>query len=269
MKYFRIVIIALCTLSICLYAIFFIREKSQDKTYPVITIDEEIIDVSIKVTDEELLKGVTAYDKKDGDISSKINVESISKFVEDGVSIVTYSVCDNDNHAASATRKIRYTDYTEPVFEIKESLVFRLGQKINLQSCVGAWDCIDGDISDRVIITATDYNTNEVGAFSVSLMATNSKGDTIYMEVPVYIKDLSFSAPKIKLSEHLIYTKVGQEVNLHEFVISEIENAEQPTGYLIDTNLDINKPGIYEAHFEKQDSDGRRGYATMTIIVEE
>ena len=269
MKYFRIAISALCILSICLYAIFFIKEKSQDKTYPVITIDEEIIDVSIKVTDEELLKGVTAYDAKDGDISSKIMIESISKFVEHGVSIVTYSVCDNDNHATSATRKIRYTDYTEPVFVIEESLVFPLGQKVNIQSCVGAWDCIDGDISDRVIITATDYNTNEVGAFNVSLMATNSKGDTIYMEVPVYIKDVSFSAPKIDLSDHLVYSKVGQEVDLVSYVRSAVDKYEQPVNVLIDTNLDINKPGTYEAHYETQDTDGRRGYAIMTIIVEE
>ena len=46
MKYFRIGISVLCALSICLYAIFFIREMRQDKTYPVITIDEEIIDVN-------------------------------------------------------------------------------------------------------------------------------------------------------------------------------------------------------------------------------
>jgi hypothetical protein len=70
---------------------------------------------------------------------------------------------------------------------------------------VTAYDAKDGDISDRVIITATDYNTNEVGVFNVSLVATNSMGGTIYMEVPVYIKDLSFYAPKIELTEHLVH----------------------------------------------------------------
>ena len=83
MKYFRIGISLLCVLSICLSAVFFVKAKLQDKTYPVITIDEQIIDVSINVTDEGLLKGVTAYDKKDGDITSKIYIESISKFVAD------------------------------------------------------------------------------------------------------------------------------------------------------------------------------------------
>ena len=269
MKYFRIGISLLCVLSICLSAVFFVKAKLQDKTYPVITIDEQIIDVSINVTDEGLLKGVTAYDKKDGDITSKIYIESISKFVEHGVCIVTYAVCDNDKHATSATRKIRFTDYTEPEFIIKESLVFAVGQKITIQECVAARDCIDGDISDRVIVTATDYNTNEVGVFNVSLMATNSMGDTIYMDIPVYIKDLSFSAPKIELSEHIVYSKVGQEVDLVDYVRSAVDKYEQPVNVLIDTNLDINKPGTYEARYETQDSDGRRGYAIMTIIVSE
>ena len=215
-----------------------------------------------------LLAGVTAYDKKDGDISSKIIIESISKFIEDGVSIVTYAVCDNDNHATSATRKIHYTDYTEPEFVINKSLVFSLGEKINIQSCVGATDCIDGDISDRVIVTATDYNVNEVGVFTVSLQATNSMGDTIYMELPVYIKDLSLSAPKIELSEHIVYTKVGEKVDLVKYVRSAVDKYEQPVNVLIDTNLDITKPGSYEARYETQDIDGRRGYAVMTIIVE-
>ena len=131
-----------------------------------------------------------------------LRVESISKFIEDGVSIVTYSVCDDDNHATSATRKIRFVDYTDPVFVIKQSLVFGLGEEINLPSHIGAYDCIDGDISDKVTITATDYNTNEEGVFKVSLKATNSMGDSIYMELPVYIEDRSYSASQIDLSDY-------------------------------------------------------------------
>ena len=269
MKYLRIGVSLLCALSVCVFAFFYIREMRQDKTYPVITVEKEIVDVSLDFSDEDLLEGITAYDEKDGDITSKLIVESISKFIEDGVSIVTYSVCDNDNHATSTTRRVRFTDYTEPRFVIKESLVFGLGASIDIQSCVGAYDCIDGDISDRVIVTSTDYKTNEVGVFKVSLSATNSMGDSIHMELPVYIKDLSLSAPQIQLSEHIVYTKVGEKVDLVEYVRSAVDRYEQPVGVLIDTNLNINKPGMYEARYETQDVDGRRGYAIMTIIVEE
>ena len=270
MKYLRIGVSLLCVIALAVFAVFYIKEQQKDTVYPVITMDSEIVDVSLKMTDEELFKGVTAYDEKDGDITSKLIVESISKFVEDGVCLVTYSVCDNDNHATSETRKMRIVDYTPPVFKIKESLVFGLGEKISLQSYIGAYDCIDGDISDRVIITATDYNTNEEGVFNVSLKATNSMGDTIYMELPVYIENRSYSAPKIELSEHLVYTKVGEKIDLTEYIISAIDK-EQQAGMkvLIDTNYKPDVPGVYEAHYETKDADGRKGHAVLTIIVEE
>lgn len=270
MRYLRVGVSLLCVLTLCIFAVFYVKEQKKDTTYPVITIDNEIIDVSLQMTDEELFKGVTAYDEKDGDISSKLIVESVSKFIEDGVSIVTYSVCDDDNHAASATRKIRFTDYTDPVFIINESLVFGLGEDINLASYIGAYDCIDGDISDRVIITATDYNTNEEGVFKVSLKATNSMGDSIYMEVPVYIEDKSFSAPQIDLTDYIVYAKVGEEIDLTEYIVGAIDKEEQNgMRILIDTNYDPDVPGTYQAHYETTDANGKEGHAVLTIIVEE
>lgn len=270
MKFLRIGVSFMCVLALAVFAVFYVKEQQKDVTYPVIKVDGEIIDVSLEMTDEELFKGVTAYDAKDGDITSKLIVESISKFIEDGVCMVTYSVCDDDNHAASATRKIRFIDYTDPVFVIKDSLVFGLGEDINLQSYVGAYDCIDGDISDRVIITATDYNTNEEGVFKVSLKATNSMGDSIYMELPVYIEDRSYSAPQIELSDYIVYAKAGEEIDLTQYIISAIDKEDQAgMKVLIDTNYKPDVPGIYEAHYETTDSDGKKGHAVLTIIVEE
>ena len=49
---------------------------------PRIICEYENIEASVNTTDEELLKGVTAIDKEDGDITSSLVVESISKFVE-------------------------------------------------------------------------------------------------------------------------------------------------------------------------------------------
>lgn len=270
MKYLRIGVSLMCVLALAVFAVFYVKEQQKDTTYPVITIDGEIVDVSLKMTEEELLKGVTAYDEKDGDISQKLIIESISKFIEEGVCVVTYSVCDDDNHATSATRKIRIIDYTDPVFVIRQSLVFGLGEKINLASYIGAQDCIDGDISDRVIITATDYNTNEEGVFNVSLKATNSMGDSIYMELPVYIEDRSYSAPQIELSDYIVYAKVGEEIDLKEYIISAIDKEDQAgMKVLIDTNYKPNVPGVYEAHYETTDSDGKEGHAVLTIIVQE
>lgn len=268
LKYLRISVTAAFIVSLCLYAVFHFLEQRKDTTYPVITVDSEVMDVELDVDEAGLLKGVTAYDEKDGDITSKIMIESISKFTEDGVSIVTYAVCDNDNHAASAQRKIRFKDYKEPTFVIEKPLVFGLDEDVDILSCIGAYDVIDGDISDRVIITSTEYNTNEVGVFEISLKATNSMGDTIYMDVPVYIEDRSLSAPEVVLKEYLVYTKVGEEIDLVDYLVSSTDKYNQPTNVIIDTNYDPDKPGSYQAHYETTDGEGREGHAVMTIIVE-
>lgn len=269
MKILQKVMIAVFALSVCLFAGFYISELMQDKTVPVITIEEEVLDVSLKADYAEMLKGVTAYDEKDGDITENIIVESVSKFTEKGVAIVTYAVCDNDNHVATAKRKIRYKDYTKPYFVVNKSLVFGVGEDVELSSAISAYDCIDGDISDRVIITATDYETNKVGVFKISVKVTNSMGDTIYMDLPVYIEDKSVAAPQIQLKEYLVKLKVGQKYDLTENIVSSTDTYGQHlSNIIIDTNLKTDKPGEYQAHYYTTDAKNREGHSILTIIVE-
>ena len=107
MRAFKIAVCVVFVAVTALFSVLFIKDKlTADTSRPVITVDSELSEVSVKVTDEELLKGVTAYDEKDKDITDKIIVESISKFIEKGVCKVTYAVCDSDNHIATATKKM-------------------------------------------------------------------------------------------------------------------------------------------------------------------
>ena len=78
-----------------------------DTTMPYIAVDSEVIEISVKDKKEVLLSGVTAYDGKDGDISDRVLIESISKFIEPGVCSVTYAVADSDKHVAKYTRTVR------------------------------------------------------------------------------------------------------------------------------------------------------------------
>ena len=103
MKVFKIVVlIAFAFISIASAAVYIGEKMAVDKTLPVITIEEEMIEVSLKSTDEELLKGVTAHDEKDGDLTDKIIIESISRFKEKGISKVIYAVCDSNNNVSRA-----------------------------------------------------------------------------------------------------------------------------------------------------------------------
>ena len=115
MRILRVVISLLFVVTTALYAYFLVTEKiKSDETIPVIKIESELLEVAIDSTTEDLLKGVTAYDEKDGDLTKSVIVESVSNFSEPGVCRVTYAVCDSNSHVATATRKIKYKGYESP-----------------------------------------------------------------------------------------------------------------------------------------------------------
>ena len=90
MKYVTYGIMPLFLISIIIYIAIWYKDKSNvDSTVPVIQMSQNQIEVSVK-DKKALLKGVIAKDAKDGDITNKIVVESISKFVDKKEHICNY-----------------------------------------------------------------------------------------------------------------------------------------------------------------------------------
>ncbi len=270
MKILRLCVSVLFVIVLVIFIIFQFNQLRVDKTIPQISVEGEKIEVSLNVTDADLLIGVTAYDGKDGDLTDKIIVESISRFIEPGISIVKYAVCDSDNHAAYATRTIVYSNYKPPRFTLSDSLVFNISQNINIRNILGATDSIDGNISSKVIITANEYSANIPGVYYISAKVSNSKGDLIMQQFPVYVEERSLAAPTLELKEYIAYLKVGEQFDIHGNVSSALSsNGDNLTDRInIDTNLDPTKPGMYEIHYRVADDDGRIGHKIVIIFVE-
>lgn len=256
-------------------------QAEKDDTYPVITFPEEILDVSLHPDTAELLTGVQAFDEKDGNLTDDVIVESISNFIEPGICNVTYAVVDSSHHVTTAARKIRYTEYVPPRFTLKDDLLFSLTEAINLTGRLGANDVIDGDISSRVKISTNDNITaGRVGVYQISLQTSNSKGNVIYLNLPLYIEEQNPYAPDIYLKNYIIYTKVNEKVELQENLlravsVKNISDDEEPlvvdlTGRVrYETTLDITRPGVYQADYYVKDDEGRQGHAILMIVVEE
>ncbi|MBQ8187446.1 MAG: DUF5011 domain-containing protein [Clostridia bacterium] len=247
-----------------------ITEQQKDTTLPVITVEGDTLDVSLTADNAELLQGVTAFDEKDGDITDRIIVESISRFTEPGVAIVTYAVCDSDRHVASASRTIRYIGYEAPRFTMRKSLIFSPSERVLISGRLGAWDVLDGDISSRVIVTATDYADNTSGLFHISVRATSLKGDTITATLPLYVENVSPAAPDIRLREYMIYLNTGDEYDPASNLIDAIAyNEDDLTASVeIESDLDTSTPGVYQVHYYATDDQDRRAHEILTILVE-
>ncbi|MBQ3045687.1 MAG: hypothetical protein IJD49_07050 [Clostridia bacterium] len=272
MRILRLATVALFAVTLLIFSVFFVSEKiGTDRSHPVIEAAEGVLEVDVDVTDEELLEGVTAFDKKDGDITSDIVVESVSRFIEGTECIVTYAVSDSDNHVAKCTRNIRYKNYTPPKFAMSAPLVYSLGDTVNILGSVGARDVIDGNISDKVVISATDYNDNAEGVYSLSLQVMNSKGDASYLDLPIYVENISLLAPKIELSEYLIYLKKGQKADFNSYVsrISFQNGAVEDAALRISTDCNFDVPGTYSVHYYATRAEGHQGHTVLTVIVEE
>lgn len=288
-KTLRIAVCVLFVLTTVLFTLSYLRARalSRDR-YPEIFFDTDRITVSLAPTEEELLSGVSASDAEDGDLTGRVIVESISHFITPGVSNVTYAVCDSQNHVTTATRRIVYADYTPPRFTMSDDLVFSVNEQANPFRCIGATDVIDGNISDRIKITAENgFQSGTAGVYPITVQVTNSKGDVASLQLSVTIENTSLYAPRITLKNYLMYITVGDTVDLRDnlrAVESVTENAEddveteEETAAVmealrervrIETDFDRNTPGVYQVDYRFTDAFDREAHAVLTIVVEE
>lgn len=99
----RKIVIILCTLDVILMALSVVLYLDEDRTAPVIHMEETQIEYRDGMTDAELLSGVTATDETDGDVTGSLVVEKVSE-IGDGTVIVTFGAKDQSNNVVKASR---------------------------------------------------------------------------------------------------------------------------------------------------------------------
>lgn len=275
MKYVRMAVIVLFAFSLVLFtASEVIKLTNADSTMPVITSDRDILEIPCDYTEEQLLAGLEAYDKKDGNLTDKILAGSFSRFIERGLCDVSYIVFDSANHSTSLTRKVRFTDYHSPHFTLSEPLVFeeKAGKYDLLVKRVGADDLLDGDLTDWIVMTDTDVNYQKSGTYFAEFEVTNHMGDTISMKLPVHILNENAENISIKLTEPLVYIKKGETVKLSSFVEKVVDGKgnELPAGNVTtEGKIDTETAGVYEVRYRASDGFGNTGETWLTAVVEE
>ena len=280
--------------------------RNMDTLGPVISMDSSDIYVSVNDPQSQVMAGVTAQDAKDGDVTDLMLIEQLSSFVEEDTRIVSYAAFDRDNHVTKAQRRMIYTDYVPPHFSLSAPLRFAATTgSVNYLSPIGAWDCLDGDLSSQITFaTGSVVNTDTVNDYKVTLEVTNSAGDTARLPVTIVIYDsmLGNSAPTIELSDYLVYTGIGERLEPLEYISrvlyrgTEYAVTEEEGTFAVDTEgwsnwakrqfserepaVNINKfavndmvnyqvPGTYEIQYTLSDLTGSTGRVILTVVVEE
>lgn len=277
MKYVKYIIIVIFLAATITYVINWAYTKSHtNESAPVISVDNagQVKKVSVKDKDA-LLKGVVAKDSKDGDITSRLVVESISKFVDkkNHICNITYAVANSRGVVTKATRKIQFTDYKKPIFVLSQSLCFDTGTDADVKSVIGATDVFDGDISRKVKILSKDISTNISGDNTITAQVTNSLGDTVKLKAVVVIKQDNNLSPVIKLSQNIVYTNVGESFNPKKYIQSVEDNSGKAISKnnvrVTSSSVKTKKAGCYLVEYSVKDLSGNEGTAYLTVMVEE
>lgn len=272
----RLSILLFVITSICFAAFCWQKNQDTDSIKPAITCDETSIKVNVDVTEEELLEGVTAWDDVDGDITDKIMIASYSNFidVEKATRNIKYIVFDSHNNVSYITREICYTDYESPHFYLKNPLQFRVNSTINLYDCIGATDCLDGDISDKIKVVYNDAGTiNSIpGEYEVKFQVSNSAGDVSYLTTKIEIYEGSYYKPEIELNQYLVYVEKWREFNPYEYVANITSALDGEVLAIENVNIygevDTAMVGTYELVYSVVSSNGYEGTNRLVVIVE-
>lgn len=268
-----IIVILFVLLLIGAGGLYYYNFSHEDVSRPAFVVDEARLEVSVQDEREEMTRGLRAYDNVDGDITDRIMVQSVSQFNEDKTFTVRCIVFDDASNYSTCERTAVYTDYTPPRFSLTRPMVFGVGQTVTFMDRVAAVDCIDGNITDKMILTESTVNSTVPGTYRVRISVTNRMGDTSILPLTVLIRNPTPASPTVTLKENLIYLEVGEKPALRNYVDSVTDPLSEETVpvrrvRIDDSGLNVNTPGVYEVNYFYLGGSGETATAILTVIVQ-
>ena len=271
-------------LVIILFGIFYFHTRMNDRIPPVLSMENDELQISVKDSEEKLLRDVTATDNKDGDVTDGIILENLSNFTKPGQRVATYAVFDSSGNIARATRIIKYRDYVSPHFEISSPMILPTSAISGTSSSdyianVTATDCLDGDVSHNVkVLKVGEVQEEHYGTTALAdLQVFNSAGDVSRIAFPVVFQ--TSNTPQITLKDYVVYLKKGDSFNPESYITGAVVGKEKydreeyesrfHTTVSYNSKVDVNNPGVYTVAYVGVYKDRDPSMTYMVVIVEE
>ena len=276
MRNLKIIVIILFLLVSVIFSAFFCHERlTSDRAAPKIICDGAPLQISVHASAKELCRGLTAIDDVDGDITDRILVRRTSHLSGANTAVVYYVVFDSSSNYCMFNRTITYTDYCIPHFALSQPLSFPTNSTILLKDRLTAYDVIDGDISQRIRVSATGISTYDQGEYPFTVQVTNNSGDTSIITLFALIENTTSRHPTIELSEYIHYVSVGQplsEDSLRALIVSAHETADgadiDPDDIDIIYDIDTDKRGSYRVEYVYTNAAHLTRTVLLTVVVE-
>lgn len=287
----RRIICLVFALACIVYGGYMVKSRLiEDHIPPQITAKSDTVKVSVKTKNMEkaLLKGVTAEDNRDGDITDSIRISSMSHFKAKGKRTVTYVVFDESNMVGTLNRTVEYKDYVSPRIYMEKPLRYSETEldKMNMTADMTAEDCLDGDLSNqiRTMVDGDSYNMKP-GTYTVTLQVNNSAGDVCTVPVELAVTGGDDREERTKeypvLKEYIAYTSVDKEIKTSSYIAGlekgGVEYTYKKDGAMlagtkdkikVKSNVDYSKPGVYTVEYSYKADGAPKAVTKLYVVVE-
>ena len=219
--------------------------------------------------------GATATDNIDGDISANISIDATYVDINTvGDYTVTYNISDAaGNPATQVTRTVTITpDTTIPVI----TLVGANPQSIELGTAynelgAAAIDNIDGNITESIVINASDVDVNTLGDYTVTYNVSDTEGN-IAEEVTRIVNVVDTSEPVspviILLGSASVYVELGTDYTDAGATASDGLGGNITSSIVVTGTVDNNNVGDYTISYNVDDAQGNTAtQVTRTVSV--
>ena len=214
--------------------------------------------------------GATAYDKEDGDLTSRIKVISTVQNQTAGTYDVRYTVEDNGRKTTTKVRRVIYTAKSNelPLIEMLGDNPLLLNQgEVFIEPGVIGRDKEDGIISNKIKTVLNTIDSSKVGTYEVKYELTDSGNATVYATRRVSV--VSNGKPVILLiGDSTVYLNLGEDYVERGATARDREDGDITSQLVIDSShLNTTKAGEYNIVYTVKDSDNNIQSITRKVIV--
>lgn len=262
----RGIVAGLSILTVFLITVLTVIKITSDDEGPEIRTPNEQIIYTAGTGEQSLLRGVSAIDAKDGDVSDSLRVANVLP-AEDGVTAsIIYMAKDKKNNVTKITSTVQYQTGTEmqPAghTDVQDSDVNTVTPETDTQPGQ------EGNTSQ------TDTPQFETGTDNATLPVESNEGSGVgEAENNAAIAELSEESPRFHLKEYAVTIEAGSEFDQLSYVENiEDDNDTREELYRriqISGNVDVNTPGVYELIYHVADSDGNSSNQAKLVITVE
>ncbi|PEC68170.1 immunoglobulin-like domain-containing protein [Bacillus toyonensis] len=222
------------------------------------------------------MAGVSATDKEDGDITSKVTVDGSVNASKPGTYELTYTVLDSKGHTVIAKQTVTVKQKVEttneaPVLTVPFTTTLRVGEEFDPMAGVSASDKEDGNLTNKIKYKG-NVDTSKPGKYIVEYWVVDSKGVNATATQSVIVKENEETPdmePKLTVPTRTTIN-VGDKFNpLSGVKAIDNEDGDITDKVTVDGSVDASKPGTYELTYTVSDSKGHTVTAKQTVTVKQ